>query len=390
MGIRKVQADDAGPARLERGRLRRGHPLHAGEGPAQAPEQVRRTQQLRRITTRHHGGGHKRQYRVIDFRRADKGRCAAKVAQIEYDPNRTARIALLHFADGTKRYILAPTKLKQGDRVETGPNADIKPGNNLPLRNIPTGTVARGGAAPRRRRQDRALGRRQRAAGGQDGPYAQLRMPSGEIRNVDLRCRATVGEVGNAEQSNINWGKAGRMRWKGKRPTVRGVAMNPVDHPHGGGEGKTSGGRHPVNPAGKSEGRTRAAKKPSDKLHRAPSQDRQEALGDPMPRSLKKKGPFVDDHLLKKVETQNTKGTRNVIKTWSRRSMVIPAMIGHTIAVHDGRKHVPVFISENMVGHKAGRIRPDAHLPRSHQGRPQGAAASRRRHHTHRTHAHSS
>jgi large subunit ribosomal protein L2 len=190
----------------------------------------------------------------------------AKVAHIEYDPNRTARIALLHYADGEKRYIVAPKGLKQGDRVEAGPNADIKPGNALPLRNIPTGTTgAQHRAAARWRREDRPLAGTSVQLVAKDGPHAQLRMPSGEIRNVDLRCRATVGEVGNAEQSNINWGKAGRMRWKGKRPTVRGVAMNPVDHPHGGGEGKTSGGRHPVNPAGKPEGRTRR-RKPSDAM----------------------------------------------------------------------------------------------------------------------------
>ena len=185
-------------------------------------------------------------------------------------------------------------------------------------------------------------------------------MPSGEIRNVDVRCRATVGEVGNAEQSNINWGKAGRMRWKGKRPTVRGVAMNPVDHPHGGGEGKTSGGRHPVNPAGKPEGRTRQPQG-QRRADRPPPPDRQEALSrkelTEMPRSLKK-GPFVDDHLLKKVDAQNDKGTKNVIKTWSRRSTIIPDMLGHTIAVHDGRKHVPVFVTEAMVGHKLGEFAP--------------------------------
>src|ERR671930_208295 len=192
-----------------------------------------------RITARHQGGGHKRAYRVIDFRRADKDGVPAKVAHIEYDPNRTARIALLHYVDGEKRYILCPNGLKQGDRVENGPSSDIKPGNCLPLRNIPTGTVLHA---------------------------IELRMPSGEMRMVDVRCRATVGEVGNAEQANINWGKAGRARWKGKRPTVRGVAMNPVDHPHGGGEGKTSGGRHPVNPKGKKEGRTRKAHKSSDRL----------------------------------------------------------------------------------------------------------------------------
>ena len=219
-----------------------------------------------RVTSRHRGGGNKNRYRVIDFRRNKDG-VPAKVAHIEYDPNRTARIALLHFVDGTKRYIIAPDKLKQGDPIESGPGADIKPGNNLPLRNIPTGTVVHaielrpGGGA----KMARSAGASVRLVA-KDGPYAQLRLPSGEIRNVDLRCRATVGEVGNAEQSNINWGKAGRMRWKGVRPTVRGVAMNPVDHPHGGGEGKTSGGRHPVSPWGQKEGRTRHPNKESDKL----------------------------------------------------------------------------------------------------------------------------
>ena len=220
-----------------------------------------------RITTRHIGGGHKRQYRVIDFRRHDKDGVPATVAHIEYDPNRTANIALLHYADGEKRYIIAPNKLKQGDRIEQGATADIKPGNALPLKNIPVGTVIHaielkpGGGA----KMARSAGASVRLVA-KDGPYAQLRLPSGEIRNVDARCRATIGEVGNAEQSNINWGKAGRMRWKGKRPTVRGVAMNPVDHPHGGGEGKTSGGRHPVTPWGQAEGRTRKPNLPSDKL----------------------------------------------------------------------------------------------------------------------------
>ncbi|GAA2330478.1 50S ribosomal protein L2 [Saccharopolyspora halophila] len=219
-----------------------------------------------KITTRHKGGGHKRAYRVIDFRRNDKDGVPAKVAHIEYDPNRSARIALLHYADGEKRYIVAPNGVQQGHTVEAGARADIKPGNNLPLRNIPTGTVIH--AIELRPGQGAKIAR---SAGARvqlvakDGPYAQLRMPSGEIRNVDARCRATVGEVGNSEHANVNWGKAGRMRWKGKRPTVRGVVMNPVDHPHGGGEGKTSGGRHPVNPNGRAEGRTRL-RKPSDKL----------------------------------------------------------------------------------------------------------------------------
>jgi len=219
-----------------------------------------------KITTRHQGGGHKRAYRLIDFLRNDKDGVPATVAHIEYDPNRTARIALLHFADGEKRYIIAPNKLEQGDKIENGPSADITPGNNLPLRNIPVGTVIHaievrpGGGA----RIARSAGASVQLVA-KDGPYAQLRMPSGEIRNIDVRCRATVGEVGNAEQSNINYGKAGRMRWKGKRPSVRGVVMNPVDHPHGGGEGKTSGGRHPVSPWGKPEVRTRK-KKSSDQL----------------------------------------------------------------------------------------------------------------------------
>jgi large subunit ribosomal protein L2 len=219
-----------------------------------------------RVTVRHQGGGHKRAYRVIDFLRNDKDGITAKVAHIEYDPNRTSRIALLHYADGEKRYIIAPNKLQQGDVIENGPKADIKPGNNLPLRNIPVGTVVHaielrpGGGAKIARSAGASV---QLVA--KEGSLAQLRMPSGEIRNVDVRCRATVGEVGNAEQSNINLGKAGRNRWKGIRPTVRGVVMNPVDHPHGGGEGRTSGGRHPVSPWGKPEKRTRK-KKASDQL----------------------------------------------------------------------------------------------------------------------------
>ena len=219
-----------------------------------------------RVTVRHQGGGHKRAYRLIDFLRNDKDGITAKVAHIEYDPNRTSRIALLHYADGEKRYIIAPNKLEQGDVIENGPKADIKPGNNLPLRNIPVGTVIHaielrpGGGAKIARSAGASV---QLVA--KEGSLAQLRMPSGEIRNVDVRCRATVGEVGNAEQSNINLGKAGRNRWKGIRPTVRGVVMNPVDHPHGGGEGRTSGGRHPVSPWGKPEKRTRK-KKASDQF----------------------------------------------------------------------------------------------------------------------------
>lgn len=220
-----------------------------------------------RITSRRRGGGHKRRYRVIDFRRHDKDGVPAKVAHIEYDPNRSANIALLHYADGEKRYIIAPNKLHQGDRIEQGPAADIKPGNCLPLTNIPLGTVIHavemrpGGGAKIARSAGVSV---QLVA--KEGKYAQLRMPSGEIRNVEAACRATIGEVGNSDHGNITWGKAGRMRWKGQHPKVRGVVMNPVDHPHGGGEGRTSGGRHPVSPWGKPEGRTRRPNKASDRL----------------------------------------------------------------------------------------------------------------------------
>jgi large subunit ribosomal protein L2 len=220
-----------------------------------------------RITTRHIGGGAKQAYRLVDFKRWDKDGVPAKVAEIEYDPNRTARIALLHYADGEKRYIIAPLGLAQGATVVAGADADIKPGNNLPLKNIPVGTTVH--AVEMRPGGGAKLGRSAGAAIqliAREGRYATLRMPSGEMRLVDVRCRATIGSVGNAEQSNINWGKAGRNRWKGIRPTVRGVVMNPVDHPHGGGEGKTSGGRHPVSPWGKPEGRTRSKKKPSTKM----------------------------------------------------------------------------------------------------------------------------
>src|SRR5699024_6278159 len=219
-----------------------------------------------RITTRHQGGGHKRTYRVIDFRRHDKDGVPARVAHIEYDPNRTARIALLHYADGAKRYIIAPEGLRQGAWVDAGPAADIKPGNNLPLRNIPVGTYLHaielrpGGGA----KLGRSAGVRVELVG-KEGSRAQLRLPSGEMRYVDVRCRGTVGEVGNSEQVNIDRGKAGRSRWKGRRPGVRGVVMNPVDHPHGGGEGKTSGGRHPVSPWGTKEIRTRNKNKASQK-----------------------------------------------------------------------------------------------------------------------------
>lgn len=203
------------------------------------------------MTIRHRGGGHKRMYRVIDFRRNKVG-VPANVAAIEYDPNRTARIALLHYLDGAKAYILAPSGLKVGDQIISSKNADIKPGNCLPLEFIPTGTVVH--AIELRPEKGAQLARSAGVSAqlmAKEGKYALLRLPSGELRKVLQTCRATIGAVGNEEYQNILWGKAGRARWRGRRPHVRGVAMNPIDHPHGGGEGRTSGGRHPVTPWGK-------------------------------------------------------------------------------------------------------------------------------------------
>ena len=203
-----------------------------------------------RITSRHRGGGHKRHYRMIDFKR-DKVGIPAKVATIEYDPNRSARIALLNYADGEKRYILAPLNLNVGDQVMAGPEADIKPGNTLPLENIPLGThihnielrLGKGGQIVR------SAGTYAQLMAKEDR-YALVKLPSGEVRMVLLKCKATVGQLGNVNHENIHLGKAGRKRWLGKRPSVRGVAMNPVDHPMGGGEVRSSGGRHPCTPWG--------------------------------------------------------------------------------------------------------------------------------------------
>jgi len=222
-----------------------------------------------RITVRHHGGGAKQKYRIIDFKR-DKDGIKAKVAAIEYDPNRSANIALLFYEDGEKRYIIAPLGLKVGDIVESGANADIKPGNSLPLANIPVGTFVHNIEL-----KPGKGGQLVRAAGSaaqlmaKEGNMAQLRLPSGEVRMVTLDCKATVGQVGNLDHENISIGKAGRKRWMGIRPTVRGVVMNPVDHPHGGGEGKSPIGRpSPVTPWGKPTlgYKTRKKKKASDKL----------------------------------------------------------------------------------------------------------------------------
>ena len=221
-----------------------------------------------RLTVRHQGGGHKRLYRIIDFKRNKDG-IPAKVATIEYDPNRSARIALLNYADGEKRYIIAPNGLKVGDQVMSGPEADIKPGNALPLKNIPVGTLIHNvelkiGAGAQLVRSAGAYAQLMAI----EGDYATLRMPSGEMRKVHVNCRATIGVVGNAEHMNITIGKAGRARWMGKRPENRGVAMNPNDHPHGGGEGRSPVGRkHPVTKWGKcAMGAKTRRKKASDKL----------------------------------------------------------------------------------------------------------------------------
>jgi large subunit ribosomal protein L2 len=220
------------------------------------------------MTVRHRGGGHKRQYRIIDFKR-DKIDIPAKVARIEYDPNRTSFIALLHYADGEKRYIIAPQRVKPGDVLQSGSNAEIKPGNALPMRSMPMGTVIHNIEI-----KPGKGGQMARSAGnyaqlmGKEGKYAQLKLPSGEMRMVSLECMATVGMVSNSDHANTKLGKAGRKRWLGWRPHVRGVAMNPVDHPHGGGEGRTSGGRHPVTPWGvPTKGKkTRKKNKPTDRL----------------------------------------------------------------------------------------------------------------------------
>ncbi len=219
-----------------------------------------------RKTARHRGGGHKQQYRIIDFTRNKNG-VPATVATVEYDPNRNCRIMLLHYHDGDKRYILAPENVAVGDILQSGQGSEIKPGNALPMRYIPVGTVVHnvelkpGGG-----------GKMARSAGSsvqlvaKEGDYATLRLPSTEMRRVPIDCVATVGSVGNAQAELVKIGKAGRNRWKGVKPQTRGVAMNPVDHPHGGGEGKTSGGRHPVSPWGQPEGRTRNKKKKSQDL----------------------------------------------------------------------------------------------------------------------------
>ncbi len=220
-----------------------------------------------RITVRHQGGGHKQHYRMVDFKRNKEG-VPATVERLEYDPNRTAHIALLKYADGERAYILAPKGVKAGDNIESGQHVAIKPGNSLPLRNIPVGTVVH--ALEMRPGKGAQIARSAGASvqiAGRDGQYVLVKLRSGEMRKILAECRATIGEVGNSEHSLRKLGKAGATRWRGIRPTVRGVAMNPVDHPHGGGEGRTSGGRHPVTPWGvPTKGKKTRSNKRTDKM----------------------------------------------------------------------------------------------------------------------------
>jgi large subunit ribosomal protein L2 len=220
-----------------------------------------------RVTCRYRGGGHKRFIRLVDFKR-DKLNIPAKVASIEYDPNRSARIALLHYADGEKRYIVAPLELKVGDRIVAGEGADIRPGNALPLGRVPLGTMIHNVELKRGRGAQIARGAGAYAQlVAKEGNFGHVRLPSGEVRLVRLECFAVIGQVGNLDHENVAYGKAGKTRWLGRRPRVRGVAMNPVDHPMGGGEGRSSGGRHPCTPWGKiTKGLKTRKRKPSDKL----------------------------------------------------------------------------------------------------------------------------
>ena len=304
------------------------------------------------------------------------------MAAIEYDPNRSARIALLFYVDGDKRYIMAPLDVKVGDTLVSGkPNADIRPGNALPVGNIPLGTLIHNIEL-----QPGKGGQLARSAGaaaqllGKEGDYAsRCACPPAKCGWSAQTCMATIGEVGNLDHSNVKLGKAGRKRHLGIRPAVRGTAMSPRDHPHGGGEGRQPVGKPgPRSPWGKPTLRQEDA--PQQALGRDDCQapweeasinevgggsDRMSAPGArPLPpngvamsRSLKK-GPFVEPKLLKKVEAMNQRGDKKVIRTWSRASTIFPQMVGHTIAVHDGRRHVPIYVTENMVGHKLGEFAP--------------------------------
>lgn len=268
MGIRKLKPITPGTRFLEYSSFEEITKAQPEKSLTKAKKRSGGRNNLGRMTARHIGGGHKKRYRIIDFKR-DKQGVEAKVYSIEYDPNRSARIALLHYIDGEKRYILAPQGLKVGDKIMSGNGAEIRIGNALKLKDMPLGSFVHNVEL-----KPGKGGQIGRSAGAslqlmaKEGKFAQLKMPSGEVRVIELECMATYGSIGNADHENISLGKAGRSRWLGKRPYVRGVAMNPVDHPMGGGEGKTSGGGHPVSPWGqKAKGlKTRKRKKVSNKF----------------------------------------------------------------------------------------------------------------------------
>ncbi len=313
-----------------------------------------------RITVRFRGGGHKKAYRTIDFKRR-KFDVPAKVERIEYDPNRTGFIALIKYEDGELAYILAPQRLAQGDMVVAGEHVDVKPGNAMPVGNIPIGTIVhnieikigKGGQIAR------SAGTYAQIVG-RDGDYVILRLNSAEQRLVHGRCMATIGAVSNPDNMNISIGKAGRKRWMGRMPHNRGVTMNPIDHPHGGGEGRTSGGRHPVTPWGfPDQGQEDPQEQVHHQVHHFEPPRAEEVVDEDgiMARSIWK-GPFVDGYLLKKAEASRASGRHEMIRIWSRRSTILPQFVGLTFGVYNGQKHIPVLVTEEMVGHKFGEFAP--------------------------------
>lgn len=316
-----------------------------------------------RITTRHQGGGVKRRYRVIDFKRNKDG-VPAKVATIEYDPNRSARIALLHYADGEKRYILAPKGLEVGQTIMSGSDADIKPGNALPLADIPVGTLIH--AVEFQPGKGAAIAR---SAGnscqlmGKEGKYAIVRMPSSEMRRILVTCRATVGEVGNADHANIVIGKAGRKRHLNVRPTVRGTVMNLSTTRTAVARARTTPLVDPPLPPGVSRRRAfvrarRRRSRTSTSFVAVRSNFGYRVLGESTYEQKSQKGPVRGDSPSLAYHRDERGWQEGRREDWSRASTIFPEMVGHTIAVHDGRKHVPVYVTESMVGHKLGEFAP--------------------------------
>jgi large subunit ribosomal protein L2 len=311
------------------------------------------------ITCRHRGGGHRRLYRKVDIWRKNLD-SVGYIRTIEYDPNRNALIALVHYKNGKKAYILVPKGFYVGQAIITGFRIPIERGNTLPLWNIPLGINVynvefRPGSG---RKVARSAGTSVQLVAREYG-FATLRFPSGEVRLVPQTCWATIGQVHGLEIRNEKIGKAGRMRWLGWRPTVRGIVINPVDHPHGGGEGRCPIGRsRPSTPWGKPRlgVKTRRKKKYSNALIM-----RRKSLlfycFSFMVRSVKK-GPYVDNNLLAKVERINDLNEKNIVKTWSRSTIIVPIIIGHTISVYNGREHLSVFITDQIVGHKLGEFSP--------------------------------